>query len=139
MSTSENESMVKNGVSCTGILTGIGIFGRIGKRNRADLKSRRYRTPGTHVVKQVLLGVAGVTAKISFGETLQARRTCAAAGKIKLLKGFHDPDIHRERVLKAVGEQQNAVGNLPAHAGEIDQFSASLGHRQVLQPRQIQL
>jgi len=84
-----------------------------------------------HVMKKILLGVTGVRAEMRGGKAAQAWLAGAAAREIKPLQRAFNPDIHGKRGIKSVGEEQNAVGNLPAHAAQFHQFRARLG---VIQP-----
>ena len=82
-------------------------------------------------MKKILLGVTGVRAEMRGGKAAQAWPAGAAAREIKPLQRAFNPDIHGKRGIKSVGEEQNAVGNLPAHAAQFHQFRARLG---VIQP-----
>jgi hypothetical protein len=77
-----------------------------------------------HVMKKILLGVTGVRAEMRGGKAAQAWLAGAAAREIKQLQRAFNPDIHGKRGIKSVGEEQNAVGNLPAHAAQFHQFRA---------------
>ena len=87
-----------------------------------------------HVMKKILLGIAGVRAEMRGGKAAQALLAGTAAREIKLLQRAFNPDIHGKRGIKAIGEEQNAVGNLSAHAAQFHQFRARLG---VIQPADI--
>ena len=75
-------------------------------------------------MKKILLGVTGVRAEMRGGKAAQAWLAGAAAREIKPLQRAFNPDIHGKRGIKSVGEEQNAVGNLPAHAAQFHQFEA---------------
>src|SRR5476649_3053872 len=74
-----------------------------------------------HVMEKILLGVTGVRAEMRGGKAAQAWPAGAAAREIKPLQRAFNPDIHGKRGIKSVGEEQNAVGNLPAHAAQFHQ------------------
>jgi len=78
-------------------------------------------------MEKILLGVTGVRAEMRVGKAAQACLAGAAAREIKLLQCAFNPDIHGKRGIKSVGEQQHAVGNLPAHAAQLHQFRAGGG------------
>ena len=78
-------------------------------------------------MKKILLGITGVRAEMRGGKAAQAWLAGAAAREIKPLQRAFNPDIHGKRGIKSVAEQQNAVGNLPAHAAQFHQFHASFG------------
>jgi hypothetical protein len=80
-----------------------------------------------HVMKKILLGVTGVRAEMRGCKATQAWLAGAAAREIKPLQRAFNPDIHGKRGIKSVGEQQNAVGNLPAHAAQFHQLGACFG------------
>ncbi len=82
-------------------------------------------------MKKILLGIAGVRAEMRGGKAVQAWPAGAAALEIKPLQRAFNPDIHGKRGIKSVGEEQNAVGNLPTHAAQFHQFGARFG---VIQP-----
>src|SRR5271166_3351541 len=82
---------------------------------------------GPHIMKKILLGVTGVRAEMRGGKAPQALLAGAPAREIKPLQRAFNPDIHRKRGLKSVGEQQNAIGNLPADTAQFHQFRASFG------------
>src|ERR1700756_2791353 len=86
----------------------------------------QFAAARAHVMKKILLRVTGIAAEVSLRETMQPRTAGASPGKIKLAQGFHDPDIHRERRLKTVCKEQDAIVNLRSHAGELEQFLARL-------------
>jgi len=78
-------------------------------------------------MKKILLGVTGVRAEMRGGKAAQAWPAGAAAREIKPLQRAFNPDIHGKRGIKSVGEEQNAVGNLPAHAAQFHQLRAGFG------------
>jgi hypothetical protein len=49
-----------------------------------------------------------------------------AAGKVKLAQGFYDPGIKRECLGVGVGEEEDAVSNLGADAGQALELSQSV-------------
>ena len=69
-----------------------------------------------HVMEKILLRVAGVRAEMRGGEVAQAFFAGAATREIELLQRAFHPHVHGKRGVKAVGEQQNTVGDLAAHA-----------------------
>ena len=82
-------------------------------------------------MKKILLGITGVRAEMRGGKAAQALLAGAAAREIKLLQRAFNPDIHGKRGIKSVGEQQNAVGNLPADAAQFHQLRPGFGMRQM--------
>jgi len=90
-----------------------------------------------HVMKKILLGVTGVRAEMRGGKAAQAWLAGAAAREIKPLQRAFNPDIHGKRGIKSVGEEQNAVGNLPAHAAQFHQLGARLDMGQMADVFQI--
>jgi hypothetical protein len=80
-----------------------------------------------HIMKKILLGMAGVRAKVRGGEAAQPFFARAAARKIKPLQRAFNPDIHGKRGIESVAKQQNAVGYLAAHAAQLHQFRARCG------------
>ena len=58
------------------------------------------------------------------GKAVQAIYLDPAARKIKLPKCFHNPDVYRKGRLTAIGEQEHAIGNLAANAGQLHQLCA---------------
>ena len=82
-------------------------------------------------MKEILLSVTSVGAEMRGGKAAQALLAGAAAREIKLLERAFNPDIHGKRGIKSVSEQQDAVGNLPAHATQFYQFSSRFGVGQV--------
>jgi hypothetical protein len=78
---------------------------------------------GAFAVEEVLLGPAGVGAEMGAGELSQlAGGDALFAGEIDPAEGAFDPHVDGERVVESAGEQQRAVGDLLADAGEFDQF-----------------
>src|SRR5205814_10232066 len=59
------------------------------------------------VVKQILLGIAPAGAEMCGRKLVQPFHRNGPPGKIQSAQGFHHPDINRERVLEAVGKEQN--------------------------------
>ena len=98
------------------------------------------RLPGRdpHVMKEILLGVAGIRTEVSGDEAFQPVRRGTTLRKIQMAQRFLYPDVHRKGFLESVGEQQNAIGNLFADAPDPQQFLASFGHGQVPQRRQVE-
>ncbi len=82
---------------------------------------------GAHVVEEVLLGVAGVGAEVGFYKVFEAFGGGLAFWEVELLDGFLDPDIDGEGVLEAVGEEEDAVGDFFADAGELAEGCAGGG------------
>src|SRR5579884_297987 len=78
----------------------------------------------SHIMKKILLRVTRVATKIVLGETLQFEPAGTTPRKVKLAQGLHDPDIHRERGLKPVGEEQNAIRDLWPDARKFQQSRA---------------
>ncbi len=81
-----------------------------------------------HIVKEILLGISGVGAEVGFGEALKALAGGAAAREVKLAQGFHDPDVYGKGGLKSIGKEKDAIGDLGADAGELDEFGAGGGN-----------
>lgn len=69
-------------------------------------------------MEKVLLGVAGVWAEVGLDEFEEALFGGLALREVELGDGALDPDIDRKGVLKSVGEEENAVGDFFAYAGE---------------------
>ena len=78
-----------------------------------------------HVMEKILLSVACVRAEVGSRKLMETLHAHASAGKIKLLKSFHDPDVDRESRLDTVSEQQYAVGDFSADPRQLHQLSAS--------------
>src|SRR5439155_11165224 len=76
--------------------------------------SQFYMHP--RVVKQVLLRIAPPRPETCRRKLLQPFQRHPPPRKVQSAQRLHHPDIHRERVLKTAGKQQNAIRNLPAHA-----------------------
>src|SRR5260221_3207434 len=76
-----------------------------------------------HIVKEVLLSVAGVWAEGSGRELEQAARAGTALRKVKLPHRFHHPHIDRECLLETIREEQDAIGELVSNAWQVDQFA----------------
>ena len=93
---------------------------------------------GTHVMKEVLLGVTGVAAEVGVGEALEAEAAWAAAREVELAQGFCDPDIDGKSLLETIGEQQHAIGDLPAHAGEFEELFAGSGDGQIMKMGEVE-
>ena len=68
-------------------------------------------------MKKILLRVASVRSEMCRRKMPQALFRYAAARKIKLTQSALNPDVHRERRVKTIGEQQNAIGNFAAYTG----------------------
>ncbi len=88
-------------------------------------------------MKKILLGVTGVWAEMSRGKILKPFGTDAAAREIKFAHRAFDPDIHRKRAVKAVGEQQHTIGNFFTDTAQLHQFFARFRLRQLAQELQI--
>src|SRR5262249_54985215 len=71
---------------------------------------------GSHVMKQILLGVSGIRAEMFRGETVQMAEGWATPGKVKFSQCFHHPNVDRKRRLDAVGEEQDAIGDFATHS-----------------------
>ena len=92
---------------------------------------------GSHVVEQILLGVAGVGAEVGFGKMLQAFAFGAAAREVKFLQGFHDPHIYRKGGLEPIRKEEDAIGDFAADAGEFQELVAREFDGQLADPVQI--
>src|SRR5437879_3954614 len=88
------------------------------RRCRCLFTSGVLPRPGADVMKQRLLRVAGVDAKVGVNEMTQLRGGGSAVRKVELTQRLHHPDIHRERLVESVGKEENAVGDLQADAGK---------------------
>ena len=75
-----------------------------------------------HVMKQILLGVAVVGGEVFLDECMQLLGGGIAAGEVELAQGFYDPGIKREGLGMGVGEEEDAVSNLGADAGQALEF-----------------
>src|SRR5437016_3229306 len=82
------------------------------------------------VVKQVLLRVTRMGPEMGRREFMQSLQRDVAPRKIKPPQRLHHPDIHRKCVLKSVGKQQNAIGNLSAHTRQPNQRISRFADRQ---------
>ena len=89
-------------------------------------------------MKKILLGVTGVRAEMRGGKLTQSLCRHPPARKIKLSQRTLHPDIHGKRGVKAVGKQQDTIGNFAANAAQFHQFRARFGQRQVPRPLQIE-
>jgi len=84
------------------------------------------------VEEEVLLSPAGVGAEVVAGEMSQlAGGDALVVGEIDAAQGTFDPDIDGEGVVESAGEEEGAVGDFLADAGEFYQFfqSALVFHR----------
>src|SRR4051812_2324768 len=73
-------------------------------------------------MEEILLSVAGIRSEMSGGGVEELARGGGSVWKIELPQGFQDPNIDGKGGLKAVGEEQDAVGDFVSDAGEFDQF-----------------
>jgi len=91
-----------------------------------------------HVMKKILLGVTGMRAEMRRGEVAQFLFAHTAARKVKLPQRALYPHVHRKRSIKAVGEQQNTIGDFPPDAAKLHQLRARIRERQESDFLQIQ-
>ena len=89
-------------------------------------------------MKKILLRVTGVGAEVRAGEIQQTLGRGPAFGKVKLAQRLHHPNIDGERLLKTVGEEQGAVGDLVTDTAQAHQRFASRIHIEVTERFQIQ-
>src|SRR2546421_7011848 len=113
------------GAKSTSRLVGIGLvvsfsISYFGLESR--LPRRSQTKAGSHIMKQVLLGVTGIRAKVRFGESAQPVGAHAPAWKIKLPQRFHHPYVHRKRRMECAGKEQDTIRDFPADAGQLHQF-----------------
>ncbi len=78
------------------------------------------------VVKQILLGPAGVGAEMRVGELAEVPRSDLPPWKIDPPQRALDPDIDRKRLVKATREQQDAIRYLFADTGQFEELGKSL-------------
>ena len=83
------------------------------------------------MMKQVLLRVTAVFAKICFRKFAQPRfRDFFLPRKILLSQNSLDPDVDRKCAQALVGKQHHAIGHLRSHAGQRAQLFSKIGIRQ---------
>ena len=90
-------------------------------------------------MEKILLGVTGVWAEMGLGELFEPFSTYPAVGEVELLQSFPHPDIDRERGLEPVREQQDAIGDLSADAGQFHQSPAGGFDRRSLEMFELKL
>ena len=90
-------------------------------------------------MKKILLGVTGMRPEMGRGKVLKPFGIDAAAWKIQFAQRAFHPDIHRERAIKATGEQQHAVGDFTTDPAQFHQCLACFRLRQMAQAFQIKL
>ena len=75
------------------------------------------------VEEEVLLGPAGVGAEVGAGKFAEfAGGDALFAGEIDAAEGALDPHVDGESVVESAGEQQHAIGDFLANAGQFDQL-----------------
>jgi len=72
-------------------------------------------------MKQILLGIPGLRAKMGLTEMAKAVNFGAAPGEIQPPQGPHDPDIEGKGLRESIGEKQDAVGNFHSHSRQSQQ------------------
>lgn len=91
-----------------------------------------------HVMKEILLGQAGVRAEMRARQFFDAIAFGARFAEINPQR-FFDPHIDREGGGKIVGEEENAVGDFFADAGKFAKGGAGFFQRQLLKGFEVEL
>src|SRR5437867_1501320 len=97
---------------------------------RATLRGlQRALAAGADEVKEILLGIPRIRTEVCPNEPAQPLRRRPALREVKLADRLAHPNVDRECLLKAIGEQENAIGNLLADSRQADQRRAGFGGR----------
>jgi hypothetical protein len=91
-------------------------------RRRKELSELR-----PDMMEKILLGITGVWSEVPGGESAELFGAGSTAFEVELAQGSRNPDIHWERLGKAIGKQQHAVCNFLADARQFHQFVTGCG------------
>src|SRR6266581_4353058 len=90
-------------------------------------------------MKKILLRVTRVRTEAIGHAVAQSNWAHAPAPEVIFAERLRDPDINRENGPESAGKQEHAVSDLLAHAGQLHQFRAGVGHAHLAQTREVAL